>query len=357
MGVFYRAMKRRFATIAGALFASVLALAGFAVANFGTAQTTAPHIAFVIATGSTGGTYFPVGQAIAGIVSHPPGIARCDTPNVCGPAGLVASVRSSEGSIANIRDVEAGRADGGLAQSDIVADAVAGKGDFRKDGPARHLRMIADLFPEDVHLIAATRAHITRIGELRGKRVVIGTHESGTASTARAILAAYRIGEHQMRTSDISPEVAAQRLQKGEIDAIFFVGGTPIEFVRSLLSSGKATLVPIDGPGRKRLVAADKGLSAETIAAGTYPGLDKPLETVGVHAVLLVNDTASPDVIYGMTRALFNPSNRGLLDSAHPVARFIRLENATKDIPAPLHPGAARFYREMGVTPANAHNG
>jgi len=80
--------------VAAVAAASVLALAGFAIANFGTAQTAAQRIAFVFTTGSTGGTYFPVGQAIAGIVSHPPGIARCDAPGACGPAGLVASVRS-----------------------------------------------------------------------------------------------------------------------------------------------------------------------------------------------------------------------------------------------------------------------
>ena len=354
MGVFYCAMKRRFVTVAGAVLVSVVALAGFAVANFGTAQTAEPRIAFVFSTGSTGGTYFPVGQAIAGIVSHPPGIARCDAPGACGPAGLVASVRSSEGSVVNIRDVNTGRADGGLAQSDIVAEAVAGKGDFRRDGPTRHVRLIADLFPEQVHLIAAARAHIAHVSDLRGKRVVFGAKESGTASTAHEIIAAYRIGEHQLRASYAPPEVAAARLQKGEIDAVFFVGGAPIEFVRSLIASGKAVLVPIDGAGSKRLIAQDKGLSAETIPVGDYPGLKKPLDTVGVHAVLIVNETAPADLIYGMTRALFDPANRALLDDAHPSAHFIRLETAIKDVPAPLHPGAARFYRERGIV---AHTG
>jgi TRAP transporter TAXI family solute receptor len=353
-GVFYRAMKRLLATTVGALLASLVALAGFAVANFGTAQTTATRIAFVFSTGSTGGTYYPVGQAIAGIVSHPPGVARCDAPGVCGPAGLVASVRSSEGSIANIRDVDAGRSDGGLAQSDIVAEAIAGKGDFRRDGPTRHVRLIADLFPEQVHLIASARAHIAHVSDLRGKRVVFGAKESGTASTAREILGAYHIGEHQLRASYAPPEVAAARLQKGEIDAVFFVGGAPIELVKSIVASGKAVLVPIDGAGRKRLIAEDKGLSAETIPAADYPGLKKPLDTVAVHAVLIVNETAPADLIYGMTRALFNPANRSLLDDAHPSARFIQLDTAIKDMPAPLHPGAARFYREKGIV---AHTG
>jgi TRAP transporter TAXI family solute receptor len=349
MGVFYRAMKRRIATYAAAVAASILSLAGFAIANFGTAQTTAQRIAFVFATGSTGGTYFPVGQAIAGIVSHPPGVARCDTPGVCGPAGLVASVRSSEGSIANIRDVNDGRADGGLAQSDVVAEAVAGKGDFRKTGPQRHVRLIADLFPEDVHLVAAVGAHIAHITDLHGKRVVLGGRESGTASTAREILAAYRVPEWKLKASYAPPEVAAARLAHGDVDAIFFVGGPPIELVRSLIGSGKAVLVTIDGATRKRLVAEDPGLTAEAIPVDDYPGTRKPVETIGVHAVLIVNDQASTDVVYEMTRALFNPANRALLESAHPSARFIRLDAAAKDVPAPLHPGAQRFYREAGI--------
>jgi len=343
-------MKRRLATFAAVAAASVLALAGFAIANFGTAQTAAQRIAFVFTTGSTGGTYFPVGQAIAGIVSHPPGIARCDAPGACGPAGLVASVRSSEGSIANIRDVNDGRADGGLAQSDIVAEAVAGKGDFRKDGAQRHVRLIAALFPEQVHLVAAVRAHIAHISDLRGKRVVLGSHDSGTASTARKILAAYHLPEGRLKTIYASPDVAAARLARGEVDAVFFVGGAPIEIVKSMLASGKAALVTIDGATRKRLVAENSGLTAEVIPADEYPGMQKPVETVGVHAVLIVNDKAGTDLVYEMTRALFNPANRAALDDAHPSARLIRLDDATKVVPAPLHPGAQRFFHEMRLT-------
>ena len=350
-GVFYRAMKRRIAALAAVLFVSLLALAGFAVVTMGTAQT-ATRIAFVIATGSTGGTYFPVGQAIAEIVSHPPGVARCDAPGACGPAGLVASVRTSDGSIANIRDVNAGRADGGLAQSDIVAAAIAGKGDFRGDGPQTHVRVIADLFPEEVHLVASARAHIARIADLHGKRVILGAHDSGTASTARAVLAAFRMPEGRFKASYAAPETAAQRLERGQVDAIFFVGGAPVGLVRSLLASGNAVLVPIDGAGRKHLTARDTGLMVEAIPAGDYGS--SVVETVGVQAVLIVNDTQPADIVYGMTKALFNPANRTLLNDAHPSARFIRLDDAVKDVPAPLHPGAARFYREMGIHPAHS---
>ena len=349
MGVFYGAMKRTISVLAALAIGCVLALAGFAVASLTTAQTVAPHLSFVIATGSTGGTYFPIGQAIAAIISHPPGVARCDMSGVCGPAGLVASARTSSGAVANVLDVSDGRADAALAQSDVIAQALAGKGMFLKYGPQSHVRAIADLFPEDVHVVAAAAAHITQIADLRGKRVALGAPELGTVDTARAVLAAYRIAPWRIKASYDPPEIAAQRLDRGELDAFFFVGGAPVMLIRGLVARGKAVLVPIDGAGRKRLIASRPGLSEGTIAADDYPGSHGATETVSVRAVWIVNDAVPAGVVYGVTRALFNPANRELLDSAHPSARFIRLESATKNLPAPLHQGAVRFYRETGT--------
>jgi TRAP transporter TAXI family solute receptor len=347
-------MQRRIVALIALVAVSLLALAGFGVVSLGTAQSQESRISFVLATGSTGGTYFPIGQAIAGIVSHPPGVARCDGPGVCGPAGVVASVRSSPGSIANVLDVDAGRTDAALAQSDIVAEAVAGKGDFRKWGAQNHVRMIADLFPEEVHVVAATRAHIRNISDLRGKRVALGVADSGTASTARAILAAYRIPEWRLKAVNDPPEIAAQGLDRGEIDAFFFVGGAPVDLIRGLIASGKAELVPIDGAGRKHLLAEEPGLTAETIPAEDYQGERGATDTVGVHAVLIVNAAVPADLVFGVTRSLFNPANRALLDAAHPSARLIRLDTATTTMPAPLHPGALHFYRDMGLAPHTA---
>ncbi len=349
MGVFYAAMKRRISALAALAIGCALALTGFAVATLTTAQTMAPRLPFVIATGSTGGTYFPVGQAIAAIISHPPGVARCDVSGVCGPVGLVASARTSAGAVANVLDVNDGRADAALAQSDVIAEAVAGKGVFLKNGPLSHIRAIAGLFPEDVHVVAAAAAHIAAMDDLKGKRVAIGAPDSGTGETARAILAAYRIGLWRITPSYDPAEIAAQRLDRGEIDAFFFVGGAPVTLIQGLIARGKAVLVPVDGAGRARLIASQPGLSEGAIAAEDYPGTHRVTETVSVRAVWIVNDAASASVVYGVTRALFNPANRELLDDAHPSARFIRLDEATKNLPAPLHPGAIRFYRETGT--------
>ncbi len=324
-----------------------MALAAAATIGFGSAQTGPARVSFVIATGATGGTYFPVGQAIAGIVSHPPGIERCDVAGACGPSGLIASARSSEGAVANVLEVNAHRADAGLAQSNVVAEAVAGKGLFRKPGPQTHIRIIADLFPEEVHVVAAPGAHIRSIADLRGKRVSIGAPNSGTLETARAVLAACRVGERRIKESFEPADIAAQRLEQGKIDAFFFVGGAPVVLVENLVARGKAVLVPIDGDGRNRLVAAMPSLAPASLTAEEYPG-SGPIQTVSVRAVWIVNDAEPADLVYSVTKALFSPANREMLDDAHPSAKSIRLETAIVDLPAPLHPGAVRFYREMG---------
>jgi uncharacterized protein len=339
-------MTRRFAGFGLLAGLSLTALAILVSVGLVTAQTDAPRISFIVATGPSGGTYFPVGQALSDIVSHPPGVARCDVPGVCGPSGLIASARTSDGAVANVLDVNAHRVDAALVQSDVVADAVAGKGAFQKLGPQSHIRIIADLFPEEVHVVAARGAHIASIADLKGKRVSIGAEDSGTLETARALLAAYRI--RHIKESNDSADVAAQKLQSGKIDAFVFVGGAPVTLIESLIGRGQAVLVPIDGAGRKRLLAQMPSFAPAVIAADVYPG-SGAVQTVSERALWIVNDSEPEGLVYGVTKALFNSANREMLDDSHPSAKWIRLQTAIATLPAPLHPGAARFYREARV--------
>jgi TRAP transporter TAXI family solute receptor len=314
-----------------------------AVALFGPAPAASQRSAFVIDTGSTGGTYFPIGEAIAGIVSHPPGIFRCDAPGVCGPPGVIASARTSPGTIANVIDVNGHYADAALAQSDVVADAVAGKVVFHTK--QTHIRAIASLFPEEVHVVALASAHIRSIAGLRGKRVSIGEVNSGTIVTAREVLSAFRLSERDVKAVHDQADVAAGALADGKLDAFFFTGGAPVPLVSQLIAAHKAVLLPIGGAERKRLIKANPSLAAETIAASVYPGAGA-VDTVAVRAVLIVNDAVPEDVVYGVTRALFHPANRDALDSSHPRGALIRLDTALAGLPAPLHPGAVRYYRD-----------
>jgi TRAP transporter TAXI family solute receptor len=306
------------------------------------------RISFQIATGSTAGTFFPVGEAIAGLISHPRGVDRCETSfNVCGPAGLIVSTHTSEGAADNLIAVNNGEVESGLAQSDVVAAAVKGVGLFRKLGPQNHVRVIASLFSEQVHLVVAAPAKVKSVSDLKGKRVSLGSDGSGVGITAREILAAYRLSESSLKVSHEDVFDAAQLMKGGKLDAFFAVGGVPLDPVNELVSSGKARLIPIDGPGRDRLLKTVPSLAAAAIPAKVY-GNNGNIPTVSARALWVVRDSVPDTLVYDITRALFNPRNYEQLAASHPSAREISLDSAALSPPAPLHPGAARFYSDAG---------
>ena len=333
--------QRLLALIALLAFAVLVIGALLTGGNLGLADSGPTRISFQIATGSTEGVYFPVGQAMAGLISHPLGVGRCDTATVCGPAGVILSARTSEGATDNLRSVNQGLVDSGFADGDVIAAAVAGQGAFRR--PAQHLRIIAALFPEEAHLVVSAKSDIHTVADLRGKRVLMGPRNSGGLVRARAILAAYRVRAREI----ISAETPDQMLKDDRIDAYFAVAGVPLDSIRQLIAHDVARLVPIDGEGRDRLIQMVPQLSPATIAAGAYPNTGA-VDTVSTRAYWVTRDSEADPLVYGMTRALFNPANRQALAASHPSARGIELDSAAASPPAALHPGAARFYREKG---------
>jgi len=320
------------------------------------AQTADPpqRISFQISTGSTTGSYFPVGALLAQLLSHPPGVGRCETANICGPSGLIVSTMASQGSVANVLAVNSGMVTSGLVQTDVVSLAVAGQGPFRKIGAAKRLRVIADLYGEDLQLVAAKGAKIKSIADLRGKRVSLSAEGSGTIVTARAVLTAYGISEKSIHADYSSPEMAVDLLRAGKLDALFFVGGTPVNLVQQLFDDNVAVLVPITGAGLKRLLAKEPYLSVHTIAKGSYSGAPA-VETVSVDALWVADALQPENLVYGMLKALYNPANRSILLASRQGTHFIDPAFGPKSGPAPLHPGAARYFIEAGLLkPANA---
>jgi uncharacterized protein len=340
-------MKSRAATLAilGATVAGTFALLAFGV-DFGRAETLAPRMSFLIATGPSGGTYFPVGQTIAGIISNPPGSDRCQLSDACGPQGLIASVRTSDGAVENVLAVNAGNVDSALAQADVVSDAERGSGVFRKSGKQSHVRVLAGLFPEDVLLVAADKSSIRSVRDLRGKRVSLGVEDSGTGVTAKAVIASFGLSSHDMKAQHLPVDEEIQQFEDGKLDAFFFVGAAPVPLVSDLLSRGIARLIPIDGSGRTRLVKTLPTVQADVIPAGTYPRTGE-VQSVHVRALWIVRDTVGSALAHDIVRALFSPQNRDDLREI-PAMRAIRIDDATHDLPAPLHPGAARFFHENG---------
>jgi TRAP transporter TAXI family solute receptor len=337
--------QRVVAIIALAAFVALVVGALVTGGRMGLADSGPARISFQIATGSTEGVYFPVGQAMAGLISHPLGVGRCDTATVCGPAGVILSARTSEGGADNLRSVNSGAVDSGFAEGDLIATAVSGSGAIRR--PATHLRVIAALFPEEAHLVVAANSDIRSVADLRGKRVLMGSPNSGGLARARVIVAAFRVRPHEI----VSDDMASALLKDGKIDAYFAISGVPLDSVKDLIAHHVARLVPIDGEGRDRLIRMVPQLSPAVIGANAYPG-QPAVETVATSAWWVTRDSEPDPMIYGLTRALFNPANHAGLAASHPSAGLISLDNAAVNPPAPLHPGAARFYREKGKLPS-----
>jgi uncharacterized protein len=344
-------MKKVFPALLVVAGIPALMLAGLLVMVLpGAAETPPGRISFQIATGSTAGTFFPVGEAIAGLVSHPPGVDRCANEDVCGPPGLIVSTRTSEGAADNLIAVNRGDVESGLAQSDVIAAAVKGQGPFKKLGPQSHVRVIASLFSEQVHLVVAAKSKINSVADLKGKRVSLGSDGSGVGITAQEILSAWRLPETAMKASHDDLFDAASLLKQGKLDAFFAVGGVPLDPVSDLVMHGQARLIPIDGPNRDKLLKSVPSLSSGTIPYAAYLGTGA-IATVSARALWIVRDSEPDALVYGITRALFSPQNYNSLAASHPSAREIGLSTAAQSPPAPLHPGAARFYSDAGRNP------
>ncbi|MDH3235940.1 MAG: TAXI family TRAP transporter solute-binding subunit [Alphaproteobacteria bacterium] len=304
---------------------------------------------FRIGTGSTGGTYHPIGGLIASTISNPPGARPCDRGGACGPEGLIAVAQSTGGSVANVEAIRDGRLESGLAQADIAYWAHKGEHIFRRKGKkVGNLRAIANLYPEAVHLVVRRDAKITKVADLRGKRVSLGPRDSGTRVDAEIILRAHGITTRGIKAQYLAPGPSADALREGKLDAIFLVAGPPAQAIVTLANSTEIALIPITGKRVDRLRKRYPFFSRGVIPAGAYKNAGD-IETLTVGAQWVVSANVPDDLVHAITRALWHQNSRRLLDDGHPEGRNIKLETALKGLGVPLHPGAARYYREAGV--------
>jgi TRAP transporter TAXI family solute receptor len=299
---------------------------------------------FRIGTGPTGASYFPVGAMLASIISNPPGSRDCASGGSCGVPGLIAVSQTSQGSVDNVEAVGSGQLDSGLCQADVAYWAYGGTGPFQSRAPMKSLRAIAGLFLESLHLVVRREAGIRSVAQLRGKRVSLGAQGSGTLITARQVLAAYKLSEKLVKPSYLSAAAAADQMRAGQLDAFFQVAGAPVPAIADLAMAMPIDMVPFEGEIAAGLRASYPFLAIDLIAASTYVGIADTV-TLGIPALWLTTAEADEELIYGITKALWHPSTRKVLDQT-PIGRQIRYVTATVNLPVPLHPGAARYYAE-----------
>lgn len=310
-------------------------LLGAAAAVVALTATVHAQQFFRIGTGGTAGTYYPVGGMIANAVSQ--------------PGKIVATAQASNGSLANVNAVGSGALEAGFSQSDVATWAYTGTGAFEGKPKVADLRMIANLYPESIHLVVKKGAGIKSVADLKGKRVALDEPGSGTLIDARLVLAAYGVKESDIKPEYIKPNQAGDKLKDGSLDAFFFVGGAPAGAIAELASSGAGIeLVPLGGPQAEALLKSSPWFAHDSIPAGTYKDVPA-VQTLAVGAQLVTSAKVDTETVYQITKAMYSDAAQKALQAGHAKGKYITRENAVKGVGIPFHPGAERFYKEAGL--------
>jgi TRAP transporter TAXI family solute receptor len=303
---------------------------------------------FTIGTGGTSYTYYPVGGMIANAISKPPGSRECGKGGSSGVDGLIASAVSSRGSVDNVNAIISGLRNSGFAQSDVAYWAYTGTGTMDGKEPAKDLRTIAALFQEHIHLVALKKSNINSVKDLKGKRVSLDEPGSGTYVDAKLILESNGLSTNDVKAEALKGKAATDALRNGKVDAIFVVAGFPTGAIVELASAVDIKLVPIDGAGAKALTSKYGFFSESPIPSGTYEGVDA-VNTVAVGAQWFTSAKEDTNLIYKITKALWNKESRKLMDVGHAKGKTITPDTALSGVGVPLHPGAEKFYKEVGL--------
>jgi len=304
---------------------------------------------FRIGTAPTGGSFFEIGAVLASAISSPVEGATCAGSGVCGVPGLVAVAQATRGSVENLQLVNSGQLESGFAQADIAALAYNGASDFGDSGPMRRLRAIGSMFPEALQIVVRSDSPIRSVEELAGKTIGVGDPGSATAINATVLLAAAGFAETDVVRKHLAPAQAAEAIEAGTLDAMIIAGSYPVPAVRELAAQTPVRLVPITGAVAAKLEAQYPFYGSAAIPAGTYRNVDSETQTLGFFALWVVRDDANEGLIYDIARAAWSDSAAVLYAGLDPIGRQITLANALKGMSLPLHPGAARFYRERGL--------
>lgn len=306
---------------------------------------------FRIGTGGAGGTYFPIGGIIANAISNPPGSRACEEGGNCGVPGLVAIAQSTNASAHNVNAIQAGQMEAGLTGAATLHYAYNGIGKF-EGNQKPDLRVIANLYPEDLHLVLPEGGSLDGIGDLANKRVGIAQAGSGTQIAVELILGDHNVTRDNMDEAELNNSQSAERIADGQLDAYFYAAGTPVAAMIQLDNTKGMELYNWTDAEVAQANSTVPYYIPSMIPAGTYPGVDYDVNTVAVSGMLVTNASMDEELIYGITRALWSDTARKLLDGGHPKGRAITIETAldgVDGIGVPLHPGAERFYREIGL--------
>jgi len=299
----------------------------FALAGVASAQTF-----LSLATGGTGGTYYPVGGGMADIISR-------NLPDV------QMTAETSNATVANLNLIGTNQIEMALVQNDVAYFGYHGQMMF--DKAYKNVRTVAVLYPETIQIVAMKKSGVKKITDLPGKRVSVGAPGSGVLADVQLIfrVLGYKFGD--MNTDFLDFNNTAQRMKDGQIDVGFVVAGYPTASIMDLATLHDITLVEFDEELIDKLHSEYPFFVKHVIPAGTYKGVDKDTTTVAVQAMWVCDAGLSDDLVYRITKAFWE--NVEDLYQVHARARQITLDTALEGVSVPVHPGAAKYYKEVGM--------
>ncbi|MCA8881546.1 MAG: TAXI family TRAP transporter solute-binding subunit [Rhodobacteraceae bacterium] len=302
-----------------------------------TVLAAAPAIAqqqLSIATGGTGGVYYPMGGGLAEVINN----------NV---DGYSATAEVTGASVENMGLIATGDADLALALADTVEQAYSGTGRFEGQQLAM-VRAIASMYANMVQIVTLADSGIESLQDLKGKRVSVGAPGSGTEVNAQQILNANGITYDDIEEQRLNFNETADALGNGDIDAGFWSVGAPTSSILNLATTNHIRVLQLSPDEVAAALGANKVFSETTLPGGTYQGVDSNLTVIGVPNVLVASSEMPDDLAYAITKAMFE--NIGDLQAVHPAAKQTTVDFTLSATPIPLHPGAIRYYEETGAT-------
>ncbi|HET7292186.1 MAG TPA: TAXI family TRAP transporter solute-binding subunit [Vicinamibacteria bacterium] len=301
-------------------------------------EEPAGKVRLVVATGGTGGVFYPFGGGLARVLT-----ARAKD--------VEATAEVTGGSVDNMKLVQAEEADIGFSTMDSAWDALRGAGSYTDTGPIPACA-IAVLYQSYVHVVAAASSGARGIADLRGKRVSVGSAGSSTEAAADRILEAAGLDPRRdIRRDNLSVSESAGALRDEKVDAFFWIGGLPTAAVTDLATTSRHPIAFLEAGSLVDAMRARGGPVYEpmTLPKGTYLGQDRDVPGVGVGNVLFVNARMSEGLVGRVLAAVFD--NLPEVQRIHPEAAGLSLETAARGGSVPFHPGAVRFYQERGAWP------
>lgn len=288
-----------------------------------------------VATGGTGGTYYPLGGAMAKIFNE----------NI---DGVTANAQATGASVENIGLVANGETEIAFVQNDVTYYAWTGTESFADKDKITNIRGMAMLYPEVTQVIATKDSGIKTLADLKGKKVAVGAPGSGTEVNARQMLAEYGMTYDDLAKADyLSFNEAADQLKNKQIDAAFVTGAVPTSAVTEVTQTADIVLVPVDSDKITALNSKYPFYTEVVIPAGSYNGQETDVTAAAVMAMLVVPENLDEELAYNLTKQIFD--KRQVIIDTHARGNDIKLETALAGMPIDLHPGSQRYYDEMGV--------